>query len=146
MNVRILAIGAVVFFVCFGVGILLYSHASSMTASEEIAYEGEFYDASAISFVVAGIGGYVALYGLVVKPRTSVPSSGSACDSIGPGAMVVLGFGLFPLSGFILYLGWWLMEAGGIGQPLSWFTLFAGFALGVIGLWLTIVGIVKGRE
>lgn len=146
MNVRILAIGAVVFFVCLGVGSLLYSHASSMTASEEIAYEGEFYDASIISFVAAGIGGYVALYGLVVKPRTSAPSSGSACDSMGRGAIVVLGLGLIPLSGFILYLAWGFMETRGIDQPLSWFTLFAGFALGVIGLWLTIVGIVKRRE
>ena len=54
---------------------------------------------------------------------------------------VIVGLGLLPFSGFFLYMGWALMESGWIDNPLSWFTLLGGLALGVIGLSLAIIGI-----
>ncbi len=60
--------------------------------------------------------------------------------------MVALGLGLFPLSGFLLFLGWAFTDAEGIGYPPSWIALLAGFVLGVVGLTVMIMGIASTAE
>lgn len=146
MNKRILAVGSVASLASFGVGILLLYYADSMTVSERLASYGEFIDAATACFVLAAVSAYVALYGLVVRPKSSVPSPGSGSASVGRRGTMVLGLGLIPLSGFLLFLGLGLTEGEGLGQPAGSTALLAGFVLLTAGITITVMGAASSPE
>jgi len=62
------------------------------------------------------------------------------------GETVILGLGLIVLSGFVLFMAWAWFEGLGIGHPESWFTLLAGWAGFVLGIWQFIMGITKKEK
>ena len=66
--------------------------------------------------------------------------------SMRPVEMIVLGFGLIPLSGFFLVIGWALADSITYDEPPVCLMALAGLVTLVVGISLIVMGIVRAEE